>query len=107
MNGKPEVEGWPTKIGTPMFEAGIRGPFPLSAFAFFGECNPARPIPRDRSCRQVGQETARNSKATLECRGLPCLLLALSRHSVCADECPLLGVKRTSPKSILMSANDP
>ena len=28
-------------------------------------------------------------------------------HAQCADECPLLGVERTSLKSILMSADDP
>jgi hypothetical protein len=28
-----------------------------------------------------------------------CLLLALSRHAQCADECPLLGAKRTLPRA--------
>jgi predicted 3-demethylubiquinone-9 3-methyltransferase (glyoxalase superfamily) len=35
-----------------------------------------------------------------------CPLLAQSRHSQCADECPLLGAKRTSLIGALMSAND-
>ena len=38
-----------------------------------------------------------------------CLLLAQSRHAqcACADECPLLGVKRTWSGLVSMSANDP
>jgi hypothetical protein len=37
----------------------------------------------------------------------PCPLLAQSRHAQCADECPLLGVKRTWRGLVSMSANDP
>ena len=33
--------------------------------------------------------------------------MAQSRHAQCADECPLLGVKRTSLNPSPMSANDP
>jgi len=34
-------------------------------------------------------------------RGRGRLLLALSRHAQCADECPLLGAKRTLTKRCL------
>src|SRR6476646_8110591 len=36
-----------------------------------------------------------------------CLLLALSGHPTCTDECPLSGVKRTWRGFVSMSANDP
>ena len=36
-----------------------------------------------------------------------CSLVAQSRHAQCADECPLLGAKRTSLIRFLMFANDP
>ena len=36
-----------------------------------------------------------------------CPLLALSGHTDCAQQCPLLGVKRTSRFQSLMSAFDP
>ena len=34
-------------------------------------------------------------------------LLALSGHSGISNPCPLLGIKRTSPAKVVMSANDP
>src|SRR6476646_5434395 len=36
-----------------------------------------------------------------------CPLLAQSRHAQCADECPLLGAKRTWRGLVGVSANDP
>jgi hypothetical protein len=36
-----------------------------------------------------------------------CPLLALNGHAQCADECPLLGVKRTWCGLVSMSVNDP
>jgi hypothetical protein len=36
-----------------------------------------------------------------------CLLLAQSRHTQCADECPLLGAKRTRRELVSTCANDP
>jgi hypothetical protein len=36
-----------------------------------------------------------------------CLELALSGHAQCADECLLLGVKRTWRERVTMPANNP
>ena len=38
---------------------------------------------------------------------LQCPLLALGGHGATSDRCPLLGVKRTWPKRLTMSAYDP
>src|SRR4029079_9855033 len=46
-------------------------------------------------------------RADLASNQSPCLLLAQSGHAQCADECPLLGVKRTFLIRSLMSVNDP
>ena len=68
-----------------------------------------------QSVHRTVAELRRSYKLNRRSKRIPALkgwrwagpLLAQSRHAQCADECPLLGAKRTSTKCDAMSANDP